>query len=136
NRIFVVEHVRSMLIAHAKDIGAPAEAIERSGHLTCQPGFPHDDHSHIRFFCAPDDIDAGCLDTPPVYPWHRKKLAALDKAPVLAGKRETPRPKLTSVADARKKAEQTFEMHQDVIDFLDRRKTWAKKPRPGRKYCR
>ncbi len=136
NRIFVVEHIRSMLIEHAEKIGAPAEAIERFGHLTCQPGFPHDDHFHIRFYCSPDDIDAGCLDTHPVYPWHRKKLAALDKEPVLAGKRKTPRPKLTSVAQARKKAEAEIELHQDVIDFLDRRQAWAKKPRTGRKYCR
>jgi penicillin-insensitive murein endopeptidase len=136
NHILVAEHIRTLLLKHAEKIGAPEAARTRFGHLTCQPRFPHDDHVHIRFFCSADDIEAGCEDTRPIYPWHQ---AHLDDAGVqvrIAGKRKSAGPKLTSVKAARKKAAAGIEMHQDVIAFLDRRETWAKKPRSGRKYCR
>jgi penicillin-insensitive murein endopeptidase len=137
NRIFVVEHVRTMLLAHAKKIRAPKAARERFGHLTCQPGFPHDDHAHIRFYCAPDDIRGGCLDTKPIFPWHEKVLADAGVEPQLAGPRKTKRPKLTSVDEAAKKAKEKLgTFHPDVDAFLERRKAWAKKPHPGRKYCK
>jgi penicillin-insensitive murein endopeptidase len=137
NRIFVVEHVRALLLAHAKKAKAPKAARERFAQLTCQPGFPHDDHAHIRFFCAPDDIAGGCLDTKPVYPWHEKVLTDAGVTYKIAGPRTTKRPKLTSVADAAKKAKEKLgAFHPDVDAFLERRKAWAKKPHPGRKYCK
>lgn len=137
NRIFVVEHVRAMLLEHAKEIGAPEAARERFGHLSCQPGFPHDDHFHIRFFCSPDDAAAGCEDTRPIYPWHQAHLKAAGVVARIAGPRTKPRPKLTSVAEAREKAAQKHpDMHQAVTEFLERRKAWVRKPRTGREYCR
>ncbi len=137
NRIFVVEHVRAMLLAHAKKIGAPKAARERFGHLTCQPSFPHDDHAHIRFYCSPDDIRGGCLDTKPIFPWHEDVLAKAGVEYKIAGPRKTPRPKLTSVDEAAKKAKAELgAFHPDVDAFLERRKAWAKKPHPGRKYCK
>lgn len=136
NRIYVVEHVRTLLLAHAEAIAAPAAAIERFGHVTCQPKFPHDDHFHIRFYCAADDIAQGCEDTFPIYPWHEAHLAADGVAVQLAKSRNIKRPKLTSVAEAAKRARSQYgEFHPDVKAFLERRKAWVEKPSPGRPYC-
>ncbi len=136
NRIFVVEHVRAALLAHAEAIGAPATVVERFGHVTCQPGFPHDDHFHIRFYCAADDIAHGCEDTFPIYPWHDAHLAAAFVQVKLAQRRPRPKPKLTSVEDAATNARQQYgTLHADVEAFLERRKAWVKKPSPGRPYC-
>ncbi len=136
-RIFVVEHVRAMLLDEGKRIGASKDVLERAGHLMCQPKFPHDDHMHIRFFCTPDDIGAGCLDTAPIFPWHEKYLEAAGVTAKLAGPRSTPRPKLTSTKDAAKKKREEVGAFDPAVDaFLERRKAWAKKPKTGRKYCR
>jgi penicillin-insensitive murein DD-endopeptidase len=132
-RVFVVEHVRAMLLAHARAIGAPAAAVQRVDDATCQPGAPHDDHLHIRFFCTAEDIGAGCEDTFPMYGWRRDALAAEGVRPLMAGARArepeerrrttTPRPEPPV-------------MHADVVEFLARRERWAHKPHPGRRYCR
>jgi penicillin-insensitive murein endopeptidase len=136
-RIFVVEHVREMLLAEGERAGAGKDVLERAGHLMCQPKFPHDDHMHIRLFCTPDDIEAGCLDTGPIYPWHKRYLKAEGTSAKLAGARTTPRPKLTSTKDAAKKKRDEVGAFDPAVDaFLERRKAWAKKPKTGRKYCR
>jgi penicillin-insensitive murein DD-endopeptidase len=135
NRIYVVEHVRKMLLEHAEASKAHKDIVELFAHVTCQPRFPHDDHMHIRAYCTPDDIEAGCLDTKPIYPWHARELREAGVQPVIAGPPRK-RTKLTSVAQAREKAAQAQELHPDVVAFLDRRKAWAKKPRSGRKYCK
>jgi penicillin-insensitive murein DD-endopeptidase len=135
NRIYVVEHVRKMLLEHAKKTKAPKKIVELFGHVTCQPRFPHDDHMHIRAFCTSDDIEAGCLDTKPIYPWHAAAMREAGAQPVIAGPPKKAS-KLTSVKDARDKAAQKQELHPEVMSFLDRREGWAKKPRPGRKYCK
>lgn len=136
-RIYVVEHVRTMLLDEGTRTGASTAVLERAGHLMCQPKFPHDDHMHIRFFCTPDDIEAGCLDTAPIFPWHKKRLKAAGVAAKLAGPRTTPRPKLTSTKDAAKKKRDEVGAFDPAVDaFLERRKAWAKKPKTGRKYCR
>ena len=135
-RIFVVEHVRDMLLAEAKRQKAPKAIIERFGHLTCQPKAPHDDHLHIRVFCTPEDIAAGCEDGSPIYPWHKKLLAAAGTEAVIAKpapKKKKAKASLVSRAQARLEA---GTMHEDVRAFLDRREAWARKPHPGRQYCR
>jgi hypothetical protein len=43
------------------------------------------------------------------------------------------RAKLKSIAQARAEA---GPMHEDVVAFLDRREGWAKRPHPGRRWCR
>ena len=136
--ILVVEHLRSLLLEEAERVGSPPELIQRFSEITCQPKLPHDDHMHIRVFCSADDIAAGCEDTPPVYPWRRRELAASGTKVVLAGKappdaEEEPRPKLKTIEQARAEA---GPMHEDVVEFLDRRKAWASKPHPGRRWCR
>jgi penicillin-insensitive murein endopeptidase len=133
-RIFLVEHLRGLLLEEAKRAGAAQATIDLFADVTCQPGFPHDDHLHIRFFCAADDIDAGCTDMAPIYPWQIERLKAAGREPKKAGPRSKgSRPKLTSHKEARAKA---GPMHEDVTAFLDRRSAWVKKPHPGRKYCR
>ncbi len=132
-RIFLAEHLRTLLLAHAHGSDAPKQAITRFGHLTCQPGFPHDDHMHVRVFCSPEDIRAGCVDGRPIYPWHEQYLVDEGVKAVVSDVRETPRPKLTSHAEARAKA---GPMHPSVEAFLERRKAWLKQPHPGRTYCR
>lgn len=137
NRIFVVEHIRRILLDHAESIDAPLAARERFSDLTCQPGFPHDDHMHIRIFCSAEDIALGCEDTPPVYPWHRRELAKAGTQPVMAGERRVARPALTSNEGAETKARETYgEFAPEVTAFLARRKAWVRKPHPGRRYCR
>lgn len=137
NRIFVVEHVRAQLLEHARKIEAPAQAISRFGDLTCQPSFPHDDHMHIRLFCSAEDIALGCEDTPPIYPWQSQHLARSKTRAVLAGSRRTPRPPLTTNEGAEAKALAKYgEFAPEVTAFLERRKHWARKPHPGRRYCR
>lgn len=135
NRIYVVEHVRSLLLEQARTVGADAELVERFGHVTCQPRFPHDDHMHIRFYCSLDDIDAGCEDTEPVYPWHQRYLSSQGRALRLP----TPHARggeVTSVAEAEAKARRKYgRFHPEVTAFLKRRKGWTSKPHPGRPYC-
>lgn len=137
HRIFVVEHVRTSLLEHARAKGAPKAAIDRFADLTCQPAFPHDDHMHIRVFCTPEDIALGCEDAPPIYPWHAERLSRAGTRAKLAGKRSRPRPALTSTEQAEKKAKEKFGAFAPEVEaFLERRKAWAKQPHPGRRYCR
>ncbi len=136
NRIFVVEHVRSLLLAHAESVDAGVLVRQRFEEVTCQPKFPHDDHFHIRFYCSADDIAAGCEDTFPIYPWHEAHLAAQGTTVRLAKKRPRPKPKLVSVAEATRRAKKKYgAFHPEVKAFLERRKAWVAKPHPGRTYC-
>src|SRR4029079_15818694 len=52
-RIFLADHLRAMLLAQATRAGARAEIRARFSAVTCQPGYPHDDHLYVRFFCTP-----------------------------------------------------------------------------------
>lgn len=128
-RIFVVEHVRSMLLAHAESIGAPAMAIQRFADATCQPSYPHDDHLHVRFFCTAEDIVAGCADSTPMYPWRREQLRDAEVEPIAAAR--TPRRR-----GPREPEPAPPPMHERVRAFLDLRESWATQPHPGRTYCR
>ncbi len=133
-RIYVVEHLRTMLLEHARESGAPEAIMRRFAELTCQPSYPHDDHFHIRFFCSPEDIDGGCQDAGPIYRWRRAELREQGVRPV----RHRPRPDrpmapTTSADEAR---EEAGELHPSVEAFLERREAWTDQPHPGRRYCR
>jgi penicillin-insensitive murein endopeptidase len=138
-RIFIVEHVRSMLLAEAKRVHAPATIIQRFEDVTCQPEAPHDDHLHVRLYCTPEDMALGCLDSPPTYPWRLQALQALGLKPLLASTHRNQEEsdararRTTTPAEARKKA---GAMHADVVKFLAEREAWIKRPSPGRTYCR
>jgi penicillin-insensitive murein endopeptidase len=140
-RIFIAEHVRSMLLAEAERQRAPAHVVARFADVTCQPGAPHDDHMHVRFWCSPEDIRRGCEDKPPLYPWRKQALAALGIEPVQARaatreEREAVEARTTSATEARKTAERRGPMHAKVRRFLAEREAWRKQPHPGRPYCK
>lgn len=140
-RIFLVEHVRAMLLAEAKKQHAPARIVERFADITCQPGAPHDDHMHVRLWCSAEDLAHGCEDKPPLYPWRKQALAALGIEPVLAKAataedREAVEARTTSEAEARVEAQKHGPMHAKVRRFLAEREAWRKQPHPGRTYCR
>jgi penicillin-insensitive murein DD-endopeptidase len=133
-RIFVAEHLRAMLLAHAREISAPATVISRFEDVTCQPGSPHDDHLHVRFFCTPEDIALGCHDENPMYPWQRLALREAGVSPVRARPRPNrPRAPTTSPEVARARA---GAMHPLVTAWLEKREAWLRAPHPGRRYCR
>lgn len=133
-RIFVAEHLRTILMNEARRAKAPRAARRRVGLLTCQPGSPHDDHFHFRFFCTTEDLQQGCEDSLPLYPWRRKQLAAAEVEPVLfRRRRRRRRSKTVSPAEAAAKA---GKMHWKVIAFLRERESWSENPHPGRPYCR
>ncbi len=140
NRIFVVEHIRTMLLEHAERVNAPAEARRLFGLVTCQPGAPHDDHLHIRFFCTAEDITAGCQDAGPIYYWHRNEMAELGVEPVVETRSRdhdrAVRRRVVSRRQASARAEGRGRMHSRVRRFLEAREQWTVKPHPGRPYCR
>jgi hypothetical protein len=142
-RIFLVEHVREMLLAHARRVRAPRAAIDFVDQMTCQPGVPHDDHMHVRFFCTPEDIGRGqCADMYPIYPWWRRQLRGVGVAPIPAtnGRRSREeREARATAAPTVSQAEAQREagpMHARVRRFLEERKAWSERPHPGRPYCR
>jgi penicillin-insensitive murein endopeptidase len=132
-RILIAEHLRALLLEHARSLDIAPETIRRFEDATCQPNYPHDDHLHLRFFCAPDDISKGCRDSRPSYPWRRKELGnakvrALPLAPTRAKAKST----IVTHEQAREAA---GPMDAEVVRWLDRRKQWIDKPHPGRTYC-
>lgn len=143
-RIFIVEHVRTMLLAEAERVKAPKKIKERFELVTCQPETPHDDHMHIRLFCSADDIAAGCVDGSPMMPFRRQALKKLGVTPVLETyamrhekkRREGVDDRTTSMEEARVKIEKSGPMHARVRRFLDEREAWAVKPAVGRQFCK
>lgn len=134
-RIYVVEHIRKMLLDEAIERVAPDDVIASFEALTCQPRFPHDDHMHVRAFCSAQDIAGGCEDSRPIYPWHKKRLKAAGAEAVIAKPPKTKKKKKKALKSTEQAREDAGEMHEAVTEFLDRRRAWAKKPRTGRKYC-
>ncbi len=132
-QIFVAEHLRTLLLEYARSKGEPAPAVKRFAMMSCQPSYPHDDHFHFRFFCAPEDIEEGCRDSAPLYPWHRKQLerAGVQSRP-LATRRPSANAKIVTHEEARAAA---GPMDPEVERWLDRRNQWAEQPHPGRRYC-
>ena len=133
-QIFVAEHLRTLLLEYARSNDEPSTTVTRFAAMSCQPSYPHDDHFHFRFFCAPDDISEGCRDSAPLYPWHRKRLerAGAQSRP-LASKRPSANARIVTHEEARTAA---GPMDPEVERWLDRRKRWAEQPHPGRRYCR
>lgn len=131
--IYIAEHLRALLLKHAHESSVPATTLARFEDMSCQPAYPHDDHFHFRFFCTPADIAEGCRDSPPIYDWHRDRLARAGVRPrPLAPKRSGAAAEIVTHEEARRAA---GPMHADVIRWLDRRQRWIRKPHPGRRYC-
>lgn len=134
HRIFIAEHLRSLLLKAGKRAGARPATLGAFAERTCQPAVPHDDHAHIRFFCSIEDMRAGCEDAFPIYPWRRRQILKAGLKPRIH-RRSAKRPpsKTVSAKQARVNA---GKLHPSVEAFLERRKQWSKKPHPGRRYCR
>ncbi|MBC7171970.1 MAG: penicillin-insensitive murein endopeptidase [Polyangiaceae bacterium] len=81
--LIVARPLEALLLEHAVTIGAPAELIAAAATVLYQPsrGGAHDNHFHVRFYCAADDRPS-CVDAPPFHPW-------FDRAGVL-GREATP----------------------------------------------
>ncbi len=131
-RIFVVEHIRTMLLRHARAVDAPRELVRRFAELTCQPSYPHDDHFHIRFYCSAADIERGCEDSRPWYPWRTRELRPL-RMNRHQPRADRPTAPITTNEQARAAA---GPMHPSVRAFLRRRRAWQEQPHPGRQWCR
>jgi penicillin-insensitive murein endopeptidase len=71
--IFISEALRQRLLDHAIVQGEPLEVIAAAAQLLHQPGGapPHDDHMHVRVYCAPTDVRQGCEEIGPLR-WYKK----------------------------------------------------------------
>ncbi|MCU0657524.1 MAG: penicillin-insensitive murein endopeptidase [Polyangiaceae bacterium] len=69
--IFVVKHLKGLLMEHARALGEPPELLWRAQNVLHQPGdsSPHDDHFHLRIACSDDEAVAGCVTGAPRWPW-------------------------------------------------------------------
>ena len=60
--IFISDDLKQRVIDAGLAERAPDELVEAAGALLHQPSgaLPHDDHMHVRIYCAPSDIPLGC----------------------------------------------------------------------------
>jgi len=72
--LFINARLRDRLLAHAAEQGEDPSLLERAEAILHQPGdsAPHDDHLHVRIFCAEDDRPFGCSDRGPVRWWKKR----------------------------------------------------------------
>lgn len=68
--LFVSDGLRRLMLDHARAIGEPAALVEHAARVLRQPGaeIPHDDHLHVRVYCARADVGAGCENSGRVHP--------------------------------------------------------------------
>ena len=66
--IFMYEPLAKKLLEHAENIGEPAALIALARAILKQPGDSarHDDHLHVRVYCAAADRGYGCVDFGPM----------------------------------------------------------------------
>jgi penicillin-insensitive murein endopeptidase len=72
--LFINARLRDRLLGYAAEQGEDPELMERAEAILHQPGdsAPHDDHLHVRIFCAGDDRPFGCRDSGPVRWWKKR----------------------------------------------------------------
>lgn len=82
--IFVSRGVKSRLLRHAIDHERDPRAIVRAAYVLQQPAnaSPHDDHFHVRVYCAPRELAHGCINRGVMWPWLR---GANEKPPAIPG---------------------------------------------------
>jgi len=69
--IFVADHLKRMLLAHAEAAGARRSTIQKARQILRQPGKKaHWDHFHVRIYC-PDGDAPQCRDVGPKWAWAR-----------------------------------------------------------------
>lgn len=66
--VFMFEPIAAKLLDHARQIGEPEALIARARQTLKQPGDSarHDDHLHVRVYCADRDRPFGCVDIGPM----------------------------------------------------------------------
>jgi penicillin-insensitive murein endopeptidase len=71
--LFVSSPLRQMLLDHAAAQGEPKPLVDRAAAVMTQPAeaLPHDDHFHLRIYCAKNDLELGCKDRGPLR-WFKK----------------------------------------------------------------
>lgn len=78
--IFISDDLKQRLLDHAIDQGETLEMIATAAQLLHQPvgALPHDDHMHVRVYCAPTDVRQGCEEIGPVR-WFKKGYKYRDR---------------------------------------------------------
>ncbi len=79
--IFCSRGVKSRLLRYAIEHETDPRAIVRAAYVLQEPSnaAPHDDHFHVRVYCAPRQLAHGCVNVGPVWPWLRD---VIEKPPV------------------------------------------------------
>lgn len=74
--LFCSRGVKARLLEYAAIHEPDPEAIFRATWALHQPsrGNPHADHFHVRLFCTPEQMQLGCQDRGPRWPWLRKEV--------------------------------------------------------------
>jgi len=71
--IFMQKSLAAALLAQAATEGDDPALLARAAFVIRQPtdSEPHDDHMHVRLYCAPGDRRLGCADKGPVRWWKK-----------------------------------------------------------------
>lgn len=71
--IFIADDLKQRVLDAGLAERAPPELIAAAALLLLQPsnGLPHDDHMHVRVYCAPGDLPLGCRDLGSLR-WYKK----------------------------------------------------------------
>jgi penicillin-insensitive murein endopeptidase len=71
--LFISAALKQLLLDHARQLGEPADLVQRAEAVLQQPGdsLPHDDHLHLRIYCPASDRGMGCRERGPLR-WHKK----------------------------------------------------------------
>ena len=71
--VFIHRALAAALLREATAAGDDPALVARASFIMRQPSDSdvHDDHMHIRLYCAPDDRSLGCVDKGPVRWWKK-----------------------------------------------------------------
>ena len=81
--VFVSNDLKRRLLTEARRQGASEELLDRAQRVLRQPssGGRHDDHFHMRIYCAPGDRPR-CRDSAPFHPWLTNTAATAAVSPL------------------------------------------------------
>ena len=84
--IFMYEPIAVRLLAHAESIGEPEALVARARKAVRQPGDSarHDDHMHVRVYCARADRAYGCVDLGSMELLAEREAEELGASPIAA----------------------------------------------------
>lgn len=69
--LFISNGLKKLLLEYAQENDVEPETLRRADILLRQPAkyIPHDDHLHVRIYCTPEDLEAGCEDFGAKHDW-------------------------------------------------------------------